>query len=93
MQVHAARGDQQGAAPGLSAPFPFAEFVRDDVGAYEGVVLTAQGACAELAWGGPLDGRGREGAFVPWVEPASSGAGGDEVEQRCEETGDEAGHG
>jgi hypothetical protein len=75
----------------LSAPFLFSALVCDDVGAYEAVVLAAQGTRAELARGRALGGRGV--VSVPRVEPASSGTGGDETEQRFEEAGDEAEHG
>lgn len=74
----------------MSPPFPFPALVRDEVGAYEAVVLAAKRTCAELARGRALGGRERRVVSVPCVEATSSRTGGDQAEERFEEAGDEA---
>ncbi|MFC9829191.1 hypothetical protein ACFVI5_17620 [Streptomyces albogriseolus] len=77
----------------MSTSFLFSTLMGDDVGAYEVVVLAAEWTCAEPERGRSLGGRGCGVVVaVPWVEPTSTGTGGDEAKQRFEEEGDEAEH-
>ncbi|MFE0204782.1 hypothetical protein [Streptomyces sp. NPDC058985] len=76
----------------MSTPFLLSTFMRYEVGAYEAVVLAAEGTCAELAGGRALGGRRREVVAAPCAEPTTSRTRGDQAEQRFEEASDEAEH-